>query len=79
VSACRSCGAPILWAETDGGKRAPLDLDPVPDGTFVIADRNRWGTPRVAYVPADALLIDDAPRYRSHYATCPDADRWRRR
>ena len=27
VSACRSCGAPIYWAETKAGKRCPYDLD----------------------------------------------------
>lgn len=78
VSACRSCGAPLLWVITDGGKRMPLDADPTPAGTFVVADRDRDAL-RVSYVAPDALLIDDPPRYVSHYATCPDADRWRKR
>lgn len=40
---CRSCGAPVLWVMTKGGKRAPLDRDG-----------------------------------HSHFATCPQADQWRR-
>jgi hypothetical protein len=67
----------VLWAVSEHDKRTPLDPDPVPDGTLVIVDRNEWGTPLVAYVPPDQLLIDDPPRYRSHFATCPDAEAWR--
>lgn len=44
ASACRSCAAPVLWVDTYGGKRAPLNAD---------------GT--------------------SHFATCPQADQWRRK
>jgi hypothetical protein len=44
-TACRSCGATILWVLSKrSGKRAPLN----PDGT-------------------------------SHFATCPQADQWRRK
>lgn len=27
-SACRSCGAPIVWVVTESGKRMPLDAKP---------------------------------------------------
>lgn len=56
----------------------PLDADPVPEGTFIVADRSRDGL-HVTYVAPDALLIDNPPRYLSHFATCPDADQHRRK
>lgn len=76
---CRSCQQPIRWATTPAGRVMPLDLDPHPDGNV----RLGWvGGEQLALVLAGAELeaarIDD-PRalYRSHFATCPDADRWR--
>jgi hypothetical protein len=83
VSACRSCGATIRWATTVNGKRIPVDDEPVPDGNLVLSDP----TPG-AYAPTAAQYVapeqpslfpePDPPRFRSHYATCPDADRWRK-
>jgi hypothetical protein len=74
VSRCRSCGAPIRWAQTELGRRMPLDAEPYdgpePAGLFVL----RAGV-AVAVPPA---VFDDEPRYRSHFATCPDRDDWRR-
>jgi len=31
---CRSCGAPLLWAETNKGKNNPLDPAPDDDGVY---------------------------------------------
>ncbi len=71
---CRSCGAPILWARTKG-KDKPIPLDPAPtlDGNvYLLSD----GT--AVYVPGPATN-DARLRYISHFATCPDRDRWRKR
>jgi hypothetical protein len=79
VSACRSCRAPIVWARTVNGKRMPVDRDPTPDGNLVLAVPGVDDTePYVTVVDPDQPMLDDPPRYRSHYATCPDADRWRK-
>ena len=32
---CRSCGAPILWAETDNGKLMPVDKPETESATTV--------------------------------------------
>jgi hypothetical protein len=58
----------------------PIDSDPAEDGN-VIADLEQ-GVGVV--VPAGALAqmkadTPDEPFYRSHFATCPDAARWRKR
>jgi hypothetical protein len=60
---CRSCGKSILWVVTSTGKRMPLDAEP--ERRFVIdASAN----------PMSARIRNT---YQSHFATCPQADRWR--
>ena len=36
---CRSCRRPILWAETEKGRRIPIDPQPVTDGNIVLHER----------------------------------------
>lgn len=77
MASCASCQAPITWAVSDAtGKRIPLDRAAVPDGNVVITG-TKDGSP-VAHVLGkgeDAAAFGD--RYRSHFATCPDAKGWR--
>jgi hypothetical protein len=75
VSACRSCGAPILWAVTPGGRRIPLDADPDDAGNIAL---DTSSLKAVAVFVADADGTDTRPRYRSHFASCPQAEGWRR-
>lgn len=63
----------------------PLDPDPRDDGNIVMTGRtvrNRFGqhVPQVRYLEQGATLpgLGPEPRYVSHFATCPDADDWRR-
>jgi hypothetical protein len=66
---CRSCGAPIDWAITVRGSRIPLDIGRRlgPDGNVSVVDG-------IAHVvkPGDGDRI-------SHFVTCPNADRHRKR
>mgnify|MGYP000211004546 CR=1 FL=1 len=72
MSACRSCGAQIVWATTGHGKAMPLDAEPAADGN-VRLDRG------VAVVLGDLERTAHAgPLYRSHHSTCPQAKDWRR-
>jgi len=71
---CRSCGAPILWAETPKGKRIPIDPTPVPDGNIFLVTRE-GGRPPLA-MPA---ITGNPDRWKSHFATCPNADKHRKR
>ena len=63
---CKSCNAHILWVETENGKRMPLDLEP--ERRFVIE----------AEAGADPMKARLRNTYVSHFATCPNADRWRK-
>jgi hypothetical protein len=62
---CRSCGAEIVWAKTERGKAIPLDAKP--EKRFVLEEvpmqRDRQARQVTTYV--------------SHFATCPDADKFR--
>jgi hypothetical protein len=65
-STCRSCNAPIEWAQLrQSGRRMPFDGDIVPVRSEV-ADDGRL------------VLVVDTSVTRSHFATCPHAAGWRR-
>ena len=77
MSACKSCGADIRWEISDHGKRLPLDVEPVADGNLVIV-----AGVVAPYIPElNATMSSGAPRprYVSHFATCPQADDWRKK
>jgi hypothetical protein len=79
---CRSCGAPLRWAEHfETGKRMPLDPLPAEDGNVRIVD---WSDKPGLSLPIIAVGASSPPgitpyRYMSHFATCPDAVDWRKR
>lgn len=68
---CRACGAPIYWGLTNSGRKIPLDPAPTPTGNLAFRDDGR--------VVSDHGFPTTAPRYVSHFVTCPRADEFRRR
>lgn len=62
--ACRSCGAHVLWVDTANGKRVCLNYPP--EKRFVLETAKN---PMVAH---------QRNTYVAHFATCPDAERWRK-
>lgn len=71
MARCRSCGADVIWATSTNGKAMPMDAQPDPKGTFVIV----VGKARKATAEDDRL---HRPRHTCHFATCEQADEWRR-
>lgn len=83
---CRSCHARVIWAtsaaepeEGQAPKRQPLDYDARHDPAgklevWVDAD----GLVRYLALRKGAEPAAGRTRATSHYARCPDADRWRR-
>lgn len=67
LTTCRACGARIEFLRTIKGRRVPLDLTSGPKANLVVNDEGL-----VEYVKAG-----EGTRI-SHWATCPDADRFRR-
>lgn len=73
MSRCRSCRAEVVWAKTPANKDAPFHLDPMGRWTLVRAtDGHLKAFGATMVTPA-------AERYTSHFATCPQADAWRKR
>jgi hypothetical protein len=82
MSNCRSCRAPILWTETEAtakkpGRRMPIDATndgtalAVENGNIVLVGTTGDGTPIARYVSKDK------GKFRSHFASCPNAKRHR--
>jgi hypothetical protein len=58
----------------------PLDPDPVPDGSVMVDLAQQAGLVlRGAMLAEVREQTPEEPLYRSHFATCPQADEWRRR
>lgn len=70
---CRSCEAAIVWALTAEGRRMPVDAEPTPEGRLKLR-RREDGQLGVEVVEPRGF----GRRYRSHFATCPEANDWRR-
>ena len=65
---CKSCDAVIIWAETEKGTRIPLNIKP--EKRFILTGDGSWGDTQVA------TMVDT---YVSHFATCPDAGKFRKK
>lgn len=79
MSACRSCGAEIIWAVTDpGGRRIPLDAEPAerPTGLFTLVMPDPVFTADTTPIAVSAAKT---PVYISHFVTCPHADQHRKK
>lgn len=89
---CDGCGAQIIWAFTENGKAIPLDAAPIDNGgpgvyRFVMQEA-AWIDPdgnektvleeTTTVVPYQPLFDGNVRRYMNHFATCPNADWFRR-
>jgi hypothetical protein len=81
---CRSCGQAVQWAETEKGRRMPVDLAPSPAGNIALYPRedNVPIAVVITQTEIDAWMASGATKrklYTSHFATCPQASRWRKK
>lgn len=86
VGKCRSCPAPIIWAETEAkenkpGRKIPIDADPDNHGYAKIVEGGNLAftgqttgedLPVVRYVPKAV------GRHVTHFSTCPNAESYRK-
>lgn len=82
----RGCGQPIEWVVTEAtGSPMPIDAEPVEGGNLIKLDSTLDdGTAIVHYLTkaeraGETLFAIPTDRYVSHFATCPNAKRFRRR
>lgn len=71
---CKSCGAKMMWAVTENGKRIPLDLDPVSNGNMILVHGPDRSVVTAHYLKKDEETTED--RYTSHFASCPQSKLW---
>lgn len=74
----------MIWTITEKGRKMPVDFTPVETtalpGLFVLRrDGDSWESPKAIAVTPGFFDGHDEPAYVSHFATCPHADRHRRR
>jgi hypothetical protein len=72
---CRSCKAAVIWAETEAGKRMPVDAEPSADGNVRLRERD--GLAPLAVVLKVAEVFGKTGLRTSHFKSCPDAADWR--
>lgn len=75
---CASCQQDVLWAKTSQGKRMPIDPEPRPDGNLAVY-RDHLGQLRTRVLSKGYEPESYERRGISHFATCPHADRHRRK
>lgn len=68
---CRTCSAQVIWARTVHGVPMMVDAEPSERGDLALQPR-KSGTPQ-AWKPTPEQRPGRV-LYRSHFATCPDAD-----
>lgn len=75
IDKCKSCSAAIVWAKTSAGKLIPIDAAPAADGNIRLWKGPSTGEWLALYRPKPP---QGEPLYKSHFATCPDAQKFRR-
>lgn len=73
---CRSCDAPVIWATTGQGKAMPVDAEPTEEGNVELTPGSLGRGPAATVLTGPALF--SGPLRTSHFATCEQADEWRR-
>jgi hypothetical protein len=75
VEHCRTCNRPVIWAVTERARTMPVDALPVKDGDIQLVQGDA-GLP-TARVLKVAERFGKKNLRTSHFATCPQAERWR--
>lgn len=71
---CKACHAPLIWpGHHVSGKLMPVDRRPDPSGKIYFVDYEL-----VAIILKNEEIPAEIPRFKSHFATCPYADRFRK-
>lgn len=78
---CRSCGSQIIWVKTKSGKNMPCNTSVV---SYMKGGPDKIVTPNGDVISGTVIHPEpgqdfDGCGYISHFATCPNADRHRRR
>jgi hypothetical protein len=81
ASLCRSCHAPIRWVVSGStGKRMPVDAEPSSKGNLYIGEKGGRPTAWIMSIGLERNRLQAEGRaYISHFATCPQHRKWRKK
>lgn len=74
LTRCAACGASIAWAFTTKRRPIPLNPNPTRYGNLILT---RTSTGQLVAMFAQLGDARSEPRFTSHFATCPEADKFR--
>lgn len=72
TSRCESCNAEVIWTETVNGKKMAVDAEPVENGNLRVFESEGRVLSRYSFKD------EEGPHYQAHFASCPDAEKWRK-
>lgn len=75
VTKCRSCHAPVIWAQTLRDKFLPVNPEPSDKGQVTLEERE--GKPPLALY--HGVKARGITYYVPHWATCPQSKQWRKK
>ena len=79
MSRCKSCGAPIKWIKMKSGKTMPVDAKPITYKCDLHKGNLTLITPDGKVAKGFFDPGSDKIGYTSHFDTCPNAGKHRRR
>lgn len=71
VSKCRSCGAPVIWGQTDSGKNCPFDRETGESHFRTCPEASKWSKKR------SPLSHNFTPSQSAKDYYCPDCHAWK--
>lgn len=75
---CKACPAAIRWVTTSAGRKMPIDAEPNVFTGTIILKTNSSGEEIAHHIDRKKSHVD-GPYYTSHFATCPEAQRFRKK
>lgn len=85
VKTCKSCGAAIVWIETQNGRKMPCNAEAVDyqenrkGASVIVTEDGKVVRGTIIEKGASPLVpVIDGKGYISHFATCPYAGQHRR-
>jgi hypothetical protein len=79
ISRCRGCGAPIRWLRTPNGKNMPVDAAPVEWAEHLTELLVHESGIAVRVGACKPIEVVHGLFYRPHWASCPAADKFKRK
>lgn len=76
---CRSCRAQIIWAETEKGRRMPLDAQPVMGGNIFLQRRPHQEPLAIYKTAEERAQMQSSEFFVSHFVTCLQSQKWRKK